>query len=221
MGYERGVTTKRLFLSAPRIDDLGPVRGISSMKIYLASRSPRRRQLLAQIGIDFELLDVAIDETWDGAEAPNEYVQRMAVEKAEAGVNKRPGNLPVLAADTCVVLDGSILGKADDDARARAMLRQLSGRRHVVYTAVTLIHQRAQTALSLSHVYFRRLSERDIDRYCNTGEPIGKAGAYAIQGQAAVFVKRLEGSHSGVMGLPLYDTSRLLESYRPGTRGCN
>jgi len=191
------------------------------MKIYLASRSPRRRQLLAQIGIDFELLDVAIDETWDGAEAPNEYVRRVAMEKAEAGVNKRPGNLPVLAADTCVVLDGSILGKADSNAQARAMLRQLSGRRHVVYTAVTLIHQRAQNALSVSHVYFRLLSERDIDQYCNTKEPIGKAGAYAIQGQAATFVKRLEGSHSGVMWLPLYDTSRLLESYRPGTQRCN
>ena len=182
------------------------------MKINLASTSPRRQQLLDQIGIDFELVHVEIDETWDGKEPAKIHVKRMALEKAHAAKSKIKNNLPILAADTCVVIDNVILGKAETKEEAINMLEQLSGRIHHVYTAVALVSETEQVCLNINHVSFRPLSETDILQYCETEEPLGKAGAYAIQGKAAAFIERLEGSYSGVMGLPLYETSVLINS---------
>jgi len=186
------------------------------MKIYLASRSPRRRELLDQIGVEFELVDVDIDESWDGKEKPEDYVQRIAVEKARAGNAFSDEDFPVLAADTAVILDGHILGKAENRDDAEAMLNKLSGKTHTVLSAVSLIHRHEKCLLNISKVTFKKLSKTEITNYCNTDEPIDKAGGYAIQGRAAVFIKRLEGSYSGVMGLPLYETMDLLsQSSRP------
>ena len=182
------------------------------MKINLASTSPRRKQLLQQIGIDFELVNTEIDETWDGHEPAKVHVKRMALEKARAAKSKIQNNLPVLAADTCVVLDNVILGKADTKENAIKMLRELSGRIHHVYTAVALITETEQVCLNINHVSFRPLTETDIREYCETEEPFGKAGAYAIQGKAAAFVEHLEGSYSGVMGLPLYEVAEMLKT---------
>jgi len=182
------------------------------MKINLASTSPRRKQLLEQIGIDFEQVHVEIDETWDGNEPTKIHVQRMALEKAHAAKSRIQNNLPVLAADTCVVIDNVILGKAETKEEAIDMLEQLSGRTHHVYTAVALVTETEQVCLNINHVSFRPLSETDILHYCETEEPLGKAGAYAIQGEAAAFIDRLEGSYSGVMGLPLYEVSQMLKS---------
>ncbi len=182
------------------------------MKLNLASTSPRRKQLLEQIGIDFELVHVEIDETWDGKEPAKIHVKRLALEKAHAAKSKIKNNLPILAADTCVVIDNIILGKAESKEEAINMLEQLSGRTHHVYTAVALVTKTEQVCLNVNHVSFRPLSETEILHYCETEEPLGKAGAYAIQGEAAAFIDRLEGSYSGVMGLPLYETSELLNS---------
>ncbi len=182
------------------------------MKINLASTSPRRKQLLEQIGVDFELVNTEIDETWDGHEPAKVHVKRMALEKARAAKSKIQNNLPVLAADTCVVLDNVILGKAETREEAIKMLGELSGRTHHVYTAVALITETEQVCLNINHVSFRPLTETDIREYCETEEPFGKAGAYAIQGKAAAFVERLEGSYSGVMGLPLYEVAEMLKT---------
>ncbi len=180
--------------------------------IYLASRSPRRRELLDQIGIHYELVDVDIDESWNGEELPADYVCRIAKEKARAGKAQVDDNMPLLAADTAVVLDNIILGKAETLDTARDMLKRLSGKSHTVLSAVTLINDQERTLLSESRVTFKQLSEEEIDWYCETREPLGKAGGYAIQGNAGAFIERLEGSYSGVMGLPLYETSQLLDS---------
>ena len=182
------------------------------MKIYLASTSPRRKQLLEQLGINFELVNIKIDETWDGQEPAKNYVMRIALEKARATKSKNQNKLPVLAADTCVVLDNVILGKAETKEEAIKMLGELSGRTHHVYTAVALIAKTEQVCLNINHVSFRPLSKTDIQQYCETDEPLGKAGAYAIQGKAAAFIERLEGSYSGVMGLPLYDVAEMLKT---------
>lgn len=181
------------------------------MKINLASTSPRRQQLLKQIGIEFDLINIEIDETWDGKEPTKTYVKRMALEKARAAKTKTQNNLPILAADTSVVLDNIILGKAETKEDVIKMLEELSGRTHHVFTAVALITETEQVCLNINHVSFRPLSETDILQYCETEEPIGKAGAYAIQGKAAAFIERLEGSYSGVMGLPLYEVSKMLK----------
>ena len=182
------------------------------MKIYLASQSPRRRELLSQIGIEYELLSVDIDESWDGKEKPEDYVQRMALEKARAGCAFSDKDLPVLAADTAVILNDHILGKAENKKDALDMLEMLSGETHTVLSAVTLMHKKEQSLLSSSKVTFKKLSKKEIIEYCESDEPIGKAGGYAIQGRAAVFVEKLEGSYSGVMGLPLFETQQLLNS---------
>jgi len=182
------------------------------MKIYLASKSPRRRDLLQQIGIDFDVIDVDVDETWDSIETPEDYVCRIAIEKARAGKSLADENLPVLAADTAVVLGRQILGKAIDKDGAIAMLERLSGKTHEVLSAITVINEQEQTRVNISKVTFKDLNKKEIDDYCNTNEPIGKAGAYAIQGKAAIFIERLEGSYSGVMGLPLFETQQLLKS---------
>lgn len=184
--------------------------------IYLASRSPRRRELLAQIGVDHAPLDVEVDESWDGEEPPRVHVMRLALEKARRGraeaATSRP--LPVLAADTAVVLDDEILGKAEQIHEAAAMLKRLSGRSHWVYSGVALIDLRGEerSIVNMSRVVFRALSAEEIRAYCGTGEPLGKAGGYAIQGRAAAFIERLEGSYSGVMGLPLCETAALLHA---------
>ena len=182
------------------------------MKIYLASTSPRRKQLLEQIGVNFETVNIDIDETWDGEEPAKAYVMRMALEKARTAKSKIHTDLPMLAADTCVVLDNLILGKAETKKDAAIMLGQFSGRTHHVYTAVALITKTEQVSLNINHVSFHPLSESDILQYCETEEPLGKAGAYAVQGKAAAFVERLEGSYSGVMGLPLYEVAEMLKT---------
>jgi len=181
------------------------------MKINLASTSPRRAQLLEQIGIDFELVNIEINETWDRHEPTKVHVKRMALEKARAAKAIIQNNFPVLAADTCVVLDNVILDQPETKADAIQMLGELSGRTHHVYTAVALITETEHVCLNISHVSFRPLTETDIQQYCSTEEPIGKAGAYAIQGKAAAFIERLEGSYSGVMGLPLYEVAEMLK----------
>lgn len=185
------------------------------MKIYLASKSPRRQQLLEQIGLPFEIVDVDIDEHWDGKEPALVYVERLALEKAQAARSKIASNEPfvIIGADTSVVLDDVVLGKAENNAQATNMLQQLSGRMHYVYSSVAVVsnqHQGVKT--SISRVYFKPLTGKDIEDYCKTGEPIGKAGGYAIQGHAAVFVAKLEGSYSGVMGLPLFETKTLMDN---------
>jgi len=195
--------------------------------IYLASRSPRRRELLAQIGVRFQLVlfrtrpdeGSDVDEAALGNETPSTYVERLARAKCEAGWNRMlQRNLPqapVLAADTTVALGGRILGKPASRQEAAEMLAALSGRSHEVLSAVSLKYAGwIEGALSVSEVRFRPLGEEEIRQYVASGEGDDKAGAYAIQGRAARFVAELRGSYSGVMGLPLYETSELLEKLR-------
>ena len=192
-------------------------------RIYLATRSPRRRELLRQIGIAFDSLllreDLRRGADVDEAPAPGEsasaYVSRVARAKAEAGwrriADRRLPPRPVLAADTAVVLDGGIFGKPADARCAHQMLRRLSGQTHQVMTAVAVARDaRVETALSISGVEFRELADGEIRRYVALGEALDKAGAYAIQGRAAVFVRAISGSYSGIMGLPLFETAELL-----------
>ena len=190
--------------------------------IYLASLSPRREELLTQIGVGYQVFvqtsDGAgvVDETPLAGEAPVDYVSRVARAKADVGWRAlREQGLPVyplLAADTTVAADDGILGKPESSQAASMMLHALSGRTHRVYTAVALAwRDRIETALSESSVTMRPLSDVEIRRYIETQEPMGKAGAYAIQGRAAVFIERIEGSYSGVMGLPLFETAKLLQ----------
>ncbi len=180
-------------------------------RVYLASASPRRRELLTQIGVGFELVEVQVDETRHRGEAPERYVLRLALAKAEAArlaLGRTP--LPVLAADTVVVLGERVLGKPRDRSEALAMLGWLSGRTHEVLTAVALLGREEQTALSRSRVTFGPLDAAQALAYWQSGEPADKAGAYGIQGIGGRFVRHLEGSYSGVMGLPLYETAELL-----------
>lgn len=180
--------------------------------IYLASKSPRRAELLRQIHVDFQSIDTDISEQLAADEAPEPYVSRMALEKARAGYRRLSlDSAVVLGADTAVVIDNAILGKPRDRSDALSMLARLSGRTHRVFTAVTLVGAfGADSALSVSEVTFREVSADERELYCDSGEPLGKAGAYAIQGMGAIFVKHLSGSYSGVMGLPLYETGKLL-----------
>jgi septum formation protein len=183
--------------------------------VFLASSSPRRRELLRQIGVAFRLLEVAVDEGVRLGEDPQAYVLRLAQAKAEAGWSRRePGSgAAVLAADTAVVLDGSILGKPKDRSDAAAMLLQLSDRSHEVLTAVALRHEGgAESRVSRSVVTFRAIGAAEAQRYWETGEPRDKAGGYGVQGLGGIFVADLRGSYSGVMGLPLFETAELLDS---------
>ena len=183
--------------------------------IYLASGSPRRRELLQQIGVTFQVLGADLDETALPGEAPVAYVSRLAQAKATLGWERSrdSGGVPVLAADTAVVLDARILGKPADMNDAIAMLLQLSGRAHQVLTAVALRTAAGlQVKVSHSTVTFRTIDSSEARAYWETGEPCDKAGAYAIQGYAAVFISDLKGSYSGVMGLPLFETAALLEA---------
>lgn len=194
--------------------------------IYLASRSARRREILAQMGVRYDMLLLReapgrspdFDETPLPDEDPAAYVQRVARMKAEVGWNRMQARQlrrqPVLAADTTVTADGQILGKPADRADAARMLRLLSGREHVVHTAVALmLDARLEVRLSTTRVEFGALGEEAIRQYVATGEPMDKAGAYGIQGRAAMFVKRLEGSYTGVVGLPVYETAALLGAF--------
>lgn len=180
--------------------------------IYLASGSPRRRELLHQIGVPFRVVGTEVDEAVLPGEAPPDYVARLAAAKAEAGWGRsRDADAPVLAADTAVVLDGVILGKPADRPGGEAMLRQLSGRTHEVLTAIALrTADGLRARISRSEVTFRKLAAGEAEAYWETGEASDKAGAYAIQGRAAIFVANLRGSYSGVMGLPLFETAELL-----------
>jgi len=180
--------------------------------LRLASVSPRRRELLAQIGVPHVVTGAHIDETVHAGERPHDYVQRMARIKAQT-VWEQDGSLPVLAADTTVVLDGVVFGKPTDRADAVRMLGLLSGRTHEVLTAVALASTLGLSMrMSVSAVRFRVLTAEEISNYWESGEPKDKAGAYAIQGFAAVFIESLSGSYSGVMGLPLFETSELLRA---------
>lgn len=196
-------------------------------RIYLASRSPRRRELLRQIGVNFDVLvfrggergeDADVDETAFDGEGVERYVERLALTKAEAGFRRLHWRTlphrPVLAADTTLELDGEIIGKPADAADAAAILRRLSGRTHRVLTAVALSDgTRIRSHTSISEVRFRELNEQDIRHYIASGEPMDKAGAYGIQGKAAVFIEEIRGSYSGIMGLPLFETAQLLDTF--------
>lgn len=183
--------------------------------LYLASASPRRRELLAQIGVPFSLIDVSVDETPSPTESPEAYVERVAREKALAGLaSLSDQDGCVLGADTSVVLDQHILGKPVDRADGLAMLAALSGRTHRVMTAVALASRTAcEVRVVISEVTFRAIAQAEAERYWASGEPADKAGGYAIQGWGAVFVSQLHGSYSAVVGLPLCETAQLVDAF--------
>ena len=190
--------------------------------VYLASRSPRRRELLAQIGVLHELVDAGVDETPQATEAPRDYVLRLARAKAAAGWKRIVAaglpHAPVLAADTTVALGMQVYEKPRDGADAERMLAVLSGRRHEVFTGVAVqLGERCETALSSSEVEFAPLDADEIRRYVASGEADDKAGAYGIQGRAAAFIVGMRGSYTGIMGLPLYETSQLLGRFAGGS----
>jgi septum formation protein len=199
---------------------------VGDKRIYLASRSPRRRELLKQIGVPFELLllredlrrGADVDETPLPDESPGVFVLRVACAKASMAVRQIAyrglPQKPVLAADTTVVFDDRIIGKPENAKDAARILRTLSGREHQVLTAVALaLREQVETQISVSSVWFNELTDTDIRRYVETGEPLGKAGAYAIQGRAGAFVTRIAGSYSGIVGLPLVETAELLKKF--------
>lgn len=187
---------------------------MSIRPLYLASSSPRRQELLAQLGVDFSLVSAEIDESPRQDEEPLEYIQRMALQKALAGAQSIDSAMDawVIAGDTSLVLDNRILGKPKDAGEAKFMLSQLSARSHKVYSSVAVWHQgEVQSLINITEVTFTGLDADDITAYVASGEPLDKAGAYAIQGYAAKWVKNINGSYSGVMGLPLFELSQLLE----------
>ena len=191
--------------------------------VYLASRSARRRELLKQIGVSFEILllreghgrPADFDETPLPGEAPVDYVQRVALAKVEAGwsrlTQRRLLRFPVLSADTTVEVDGEILGKPADREQAISFLKLLSGKSHQVHTAVAVkFDQQVEVAVSSTVVEFRPLTDAEMRQYVASGEPVDKAGGYAIQGRGAVFIRSISGSYTGVVGLPLFETNQLL-----------
>lgn len=181
-------------------------------KLILASASPRRRELLDQIGVAYYVIVSDIDETALGRERPGDYVCRLARDKALDVMGRAGRNLPVLGADTAVIIDGRILGKPEDRAHAIDMLEQLSGHTHEVWSAVALVLRNGAILerLNVTRVTFSTLGRDWIEAYCDSGDPMDKAGAYGVQGMAAQKISQLEGSYSGVMGLPLYETSEIL-----------
>lgn len=187
----------------------------SPYDIYLASASPRRRELLEQIGIRYRQLLVEVPEVQEADEVAEMYVLRVALEKARAGrATLAPDDsTAVLGADTAVVIDGEVLGKPRDREDALAMLTRISGGWHQVMSAVAIVGADGEehSRLSVNAVQFRHLTRQEAEDYWDTGEPADKAGGYAIQGRAAVFIERLEGSYSAVMGLPLFETAELLQ----------
>lgn len=185
------------------------------ISLYLASGSPRRQELLTQLGLPFKRLNAALEECRQPGEAPLAYVCRLSKEKALAGVAIAAQDLPVLGADTIVILDDEVLEKPRDASHARQMLSALSARTHQVITAVTLADQQHQlTCHVLTRVTFRPLSDQDISDYIASGEPMDKAGAYGIQGKGGCFVRRIEGSYYAVVGLPLVETGELFETFQ-------
>ncbi|MCX4190105.1 Maf family protein [Methylophaga sp. OBS3] len=185
--------------------------------IYLASGSPRRRELLSQIGVQFDVLSVSVDESVLAGELAADYVQRVAVDKAKAGLSLLQSRSdlvyrPILAADTAVIVDDTIFGKPTDDEQAKTFLQQLSGRQHQVLSSVVLATNKNITVrCQLNQVRFANLSGADIEWYIATGEGRDKAGSYAVQGLAAQFIEHIDGSFSGIMGLPLFETRQLLQ----------
>lgn len=185
--------------------------------IYLASASPRRSELLAQIGIAHQVAPVAVDESVNSDEAPEKYVSRLAALKADTLWQRLPAaeRLPVLGSDTSVVVDHVILGKPADEADCVRMLQLLSGRTHQVQTAVALRSAAGnEVRLSISDVSFRELTMAEMRAYWRSGEPADKAGGYAVQGRAAMFIRHIAGSYSGIMGLPLFETAELLAAQK-------
>jgi len=185
---------------------------VSTPRVYLASSSPRRRALLDQIGVSYKVLEAKISEQLHVDEAPEMYVLRLALEKASTGwgLVKNESPLPVLGADTAVVIDDEILGKPACYEEGMMMLEKLSGRTHHIYTGVALVCDTVESRLNVSKVTFREINYSERMAYCMSGEALDKAGGYAIQGRAAAFISHIEGSYSGVMGLPLYETAELL-----------
>lgn len=184
--------------------------------VYLASASPRRRELLTQIGVSWELLPAAIDETARPGEPAPDYVGRLALAKCRDALARMPAErpAPLLAADTAVVIRGELLGKPASEADCRRMLGLLSGAVHEVFSAVCVISRQGESiALSRSEVAFRDINSEEIGAYWRSGEPVDKAGGYGIQGLGAVFVREVRGSYSGVMGLPLFETAALLGAH--------
>ncbi|ELY2497992.1 septum formation inhibitor Maf [Cronobacter muytjensii] len=182
--------------------------------LYLASGSPRRQELLGMLGVTFERLVSGVEEQRAEEEAPQDYVTRLARDKARAGVALAARDLPVLGADTIVVLDGDVLEKPRDAAHAAEMLGRLSGQTHQVMTAVALAdRQRVRERLVITRVTFRTLTAQDIAAYVGSGEPMDKAGAYGIQGLGGCFVRSIEGSYHAVVGLPLVETWELLSEF--------
>jgi len=183
-------------------------------QLYLASRSPRRQELLRQVGLRFELLAGDVPELRRPGQAPAEYAIEMALAKARTARAAAPRTLPVLGADTDVVIDGEILGKPAHRDEAMAMLSRLANRTHEVFSSVAVVLDgRSETALSVTRVSFGAITPQQAAAYWETGEPADKAGAYAIQGFGAQFVREIHGSYSGVVGLPLYETLGLLERF--------
>ncbi|WP_144838513.1 Maf family protein [Leclercia adecarboxylata] len=184
------------------------------MSLYLASGSPRRQELLTQLGVAFERIVTGIEEKRAEGESAQQYVSRLAREKALAGVAQVPRDLPVLGADTIVILNGEVLEKPHDDEHAFKMLSKLSGQTHQVMTAVALAdRQQVLDCLVVTDVTFRVLTEEDIAGYIASGEPMDKAGAYGIQGLGGCFVRKINGSYHAVVGLPLVETYELLSNF--------
>lgn len=203
------------------------VMTITNQRIYLASRSPRRRELLDQVGVEFDTLlfrgpprdDMDVSEAPKPGEDPMSYVKRIACSKAEGGARRvtwrNLRNQPVLAADTTLDVDGRIVGKPDNADQAREILRLIAGREHSVITAVALANEHEmQFKVSVNRVRFGAMTSEDIERYISTGEPFDKAGAYGVQGFAAAYIAEIHGSYSGIMGLPLYETVELLRHFK-------
>ena len=184
------------------------------IQLYLASKSPRRRELLAQLELAFECIEGSVDESVIDSEAPQDYVERLAKAKAISGqgnVAAVQSHIPILGSDTSVVIDNQILGKPRDEQEAVAMLTRLSGRSHIVYTGVAISHNRdIKSVCCATKVYFAAMTASQINNYVATGEPMDKAGAYGIQGIGGRYIKKIEGSYTSVVGLPLYETSVLL-----------
>lgn len=189
--------------------------------IYLASASPRRRELLTLLQIPFERLSTEVEERQLQGEKPLDYVNRLAKSKAQAGVLVAEKDYPVLGADTIVVLDDRVLEKPKDTEDAARMLNMLSGRQHLVITAIAFANQQDVMCYSVStEVIFRQLSEQDITAYIASGEPMDKAGAYGIQGFGGTFVRSINGSYHAVVGLPLVETRELLDAFLVARAGC-
>ncbi|WP_426578036.1 Maf family protein [Xenorhabdus stockiae] len=182
--------------------------------LYLASGSPRRRELVELLDFNFQILTPQVEEKWQEEESPQQYVERLAREKSKAGVAIAPDDLPVLGADTIVVLNNRILEKPHNKQHAAEMLQALSGQQHQVMTAVALSNsQHTLSELVITDVIFRHLSQREIQEYIATGEPMDKAGAYGIQGKGGCFVRNINGSYHAVVGLPLVETYELITRF--------